>query len=71
MSAIAGVATAALHRGGAARGGVSIWLGGISLGGLLALDYAASYPDESTAVLVRSLSRQQDSDPRNCSGAGT
>jgi pimeloyl-ACP methyl ester carboxylesterase len=26
--------------------GVSIWLGGISLGGLLALDYAASYPDE-------------------------
>ena len=26
--------------------GVSIWLGGISLGGLIALDYAASYPDE-------------------------
>jgi pimeloyl-ACP methyl ester carboxylesterase len=26
--------------------GVSIWLGGISLGGLFALDYAASYPDE-------------------------
>lgn len=26
--------------------GVSIWLGGISLGGLLALDYAALYPDE-------------------------
>ena len=26
--------------------GVSIWLGGISLGGFLALDYAASYPDE-------------------------
>jgi pimeloyl-ACP methyl ester carboxylesterase len=26
--------------------GVSIWLGGISLGGLTALDYAASYPDE-------------------------
>ncbi|HME37382.1 MAG TPA: alpha/beta hydrolase [Steroidobacteraceae bacterium] len=26
--------------------GVSIWLGGISLGGLLALNYAASYPDE-------------------------
>jgi pimeloyl-ACP methyl ester carboxylesterase len=26
--------------------GVAIWLGGISLGGLLALDYAASYPDE-------------------------
>jgi len=26
--------------------GVSIWLGGISLGGLFALHYAASYPDE-------------------------
>ena len=26
--------------------GVSIWLGGISLGGLTALDYAASCPDE-------------------------
>ena len=26
--------------------GVSIWLGGISLGGLIALDYAASYPVE-------------------------
>jgi len=26
--------------------GISIWLGGISLGGLTALDYAASYPDE-------------------------
>jgi pimeloyl-ACP methyl ester carboxylesterase len=26
--------------------GVSIWLGGISLGGLVALNYAASYPDE-------------------------
>ena len=26
--------------------GSAIWLGGISLGGLLALDYAASYPDE-------------------------
>ena len=25
--------------------GVSIWLGGISLGGLIALDYAAAYPD--------------------------
>jgi pimeloyl-ACP methyl ester carboxylesterase len=25
--------------------GVSVWLGGISLGGLTALDYAASYPD--------------------------
>ncbi len=26
--------------------GVSVWLGGISLGGLLALDFAASHPDE-------------------------
>jgi pimeloyl-ACP methyl ester carboxylesterase len=26
--------------------GIAIWLGGISLGGLFALDYAASYPDE-------------------------
>jgi hypothetical protein len=26
--------------------GVSIWMGGISLGGLFALNYAASYPDE-------------------------
>jgi pimeloyl-ACP methyl ester carboxylesterase len=26
--------------------GVAIWLGGISLGGMFALDYAASYPDE-------------------------
>jgi pimeloyl-ACP methyl ester carboxylesterase len=26
--------------------GVGIWLGGISLGGLFALDYAASHPDE-------------------------
>ena len=26
--------------------GVSVWLGGISFGGLLALDYAASYPGE-------------------------
>ena len=26
--------------------GVSIWLGGISLGGLVALNYAAAYPDE-------------------------
>ena len=26
--------------------GVAIWLGGISLGGLIALDYAATYPDE-------------------------
>lgn len=26
--------------------GISIWLGGISLGGLFALDYAASHPDE-------------------------
>ena len=26
--------------------GVAVWLGGISLGGLIALDYAVSYPDE-------------------------
>ena len=26
--------------------GVAVWLGGISLGGLIALDYAASYPGE-------------------------
>jgi pimeloyl-ACP methyl ester carboxylesterase len=26
--------------------GISVWLGGISLGGLFALDYAASHPDE-------------------------
>ncbi len=26
--------------------GVSLWLGGISLGGLIALDYAASHPEE-------------------------
>jgi len=26
--------------------GVSVWLAGISLGGLVALDYASSYPDE-------------------------
>jgi pimeloyl-ACP methyl ester carboxylesterase len=26
--------------------GVAIWLGGISLGGLFALDFAATYPDE-------------------------
>jgi enterochelin esterase-like enzyme len=26
--------------------GVALWMGGISLGGLIALDYAASYPDE-------------------------
>jgi pimeloyl-ACP methyl ester carboxylesterase len=25
--------------------GISLWLGGISLGGMVALDYAASYPD--------------------------
>jgi pimeloyl-ACP methyl ester carboxylesterase len=30
----------------ARAGGVAVWLGGISLGGLFALDYAASYPDE-------------------------
>ena len=26
--------------------GIALWMGGISLGGLVALDYAASYPDE-------------------------
>jgi enterochelin esterase-like enzyme len=26
--------------------GIALWMGGISLGGLFALDYAASYPDE-------------------------
>ena len=26
--------------------GIALWMGGISLGGLIALDYAASYPDE-------------------------
>jgi pimeloyl-ACP methyl ester carboxylesterase len=30
----------------ARRSGVSVWLAGISLGGLAALDYASSYPDE-------------------------
>ena len=30
----------------ARNAGVSVWLGGISLGGLTALDYAASYPNE-------------------------
>jgi pimeloyl-ACP methyl ester carboxylesterase len=30
----------------ARRSGVSVWLAGISLGGLGALDYASSYPDE-------------------------
>jgi hypothetical protein len=32
--------------------GVSLWLGGISLGGLLALDYAASYSDELGGIYV-------------------
>ena len=32
--------------------GISIWLGGISLGGLLALDYAASYPDELAGLCL-------------------
>jgi pimeloyl-ACP methyl ester carboxylesterase len=30
----------------------SVWLGGISLGGLLALDYASSYPDEFTGLCL-------------------
>jgi pimeloyl-ACP methyl ester carboxylesterase len=30
----------------ARRSGVSVWLAGISLGGMAALDYASSYPDE-------------------------
>ncbi len=30
----------------AREAGVAVWLGGISLGGLIALDYAATYPDE-------------------------
>jgi pimeloyl-ACP methyl ester carboxylesterase len=32
--------------------GISIWLGGISLGGLVALDYAASYPDELAGLCL-------------------
>lgn len=32
--------------------GVSIWLGGISLGGLFALDYAASHPDELSGLCL-------------------
>ena len=32
--------------------GVSIWLGGISLGGLFALDYAASYPEELAGLCL-------------------
>jgi enterochelin esterase-like enzyme len=32
--------------------GISIWLGGISLGGLFALAYAASYPDEVGLCLL-------------------
>jgi pimeloyl-ACP methyl ester carboxylesterase len=32
--------------------GVSIWLGGISLGGMLALNYAASYPDELDGICL-------------------
>jgi len=30
----------------AREAGISVWLGGISLGGLFALNYAAAYPDE-------------------------
>jgi pimeloyl-ACP methyl ester carboxylesterase len=32
--------------------GVSVWLGGISLGGLFALDYAASHPDELAGLCL-------------------
>lgn len=32
--------------------GVSIWLSGISLGGLFALDYAATYPDEIDGICL-------------------
>jgi pimeloyl-ACP methyl ester carboxylesterase len=32
--------------------GVSIWLAGISLGGLVALDYASSYPDEFAGLCL-------------------
>jgi pimeloyl-ACP methyl ester carboxylesterase len=32
--------------------GVSIWLCGISLGGLVALDYAATYPDEIDGICL-------------------
>jgi len=32
--------------------GVSIWLGGVSLGGLVALSYAASYPDELAGLCL-------------------
>ncbi len=32
--------------------GVSVWLGGISLGGMVALDYAASHPDELAGLCL-------------------
>jgi pimeloyl-ACP methyl ester carboxylesterase len=32
--------------------GVSVWLAGISLGGLIALDYAASYPGECAGLCL-------------------
>lgn len=32
--------------------GTSVWLGGISLGGLLALNYTAAYPDEVDALCL-------------------
>jgi pimeloyl-ACP methyl ester carboxylesterase len=32
--------------------GASVWLGGISLGGLIALDYAGSYPDEFVGLCL-------------------
>ena len=32
--------------------GLSVWLGGISLGGLIALDYAATYPNECAGLCL-------------------
>jgi pimeloyl-ACP methyl ester carboxylesterase len=32
--------------------GVSVWLGGISLGGMVALDYAASYPEQLAGLCL-------------------
>ena len=36
----------------ARKAGISLWLGGISLGGLFALDYAASHPDEPDGLCL-------------------
>jgi pimeloyl-ACP methyl ester carboxylesterase len=36
----------------ARESGVSVWLGGISLGGMLALDYAATHPGELAGVCL-------------------